>query len=149
MKRRLFSSYGVGVGSPAPRNLHQHLNFLFMRQAYDEIARQGLDIYWGVGITEAFNARIPDVTVFEKETRYPLMVVEIAKHRDLGRDLRKCDSDLVHQFPDAEYYVFDYETEILYALDAERGEWLSSEDYALRSAYLSRPVIDYFYEDFG
>ena len=54
----------------------------------------------------------------------------------------KCE-ELMERFPDAEYFVYDYENEVLYGYDADADQWLSSADYQLYSQYLNNPVITY------
>lgn len=46
--------------------------------------------------------------------------------------------------PAMEYWVFDYEAGQLWTLDADNRRWLL-DDGTAGSAYLHRPMIDYFY----
>ncbi len=51
---------------------------------------------------------------------------------------------MLPRFPAMEYWVHDYEAGQLWALDADNRRWLLDDDTA-SSAYLHRPMIDYFY----
>ena len=47
------------------------------------------------------------------------------------------------RFPDVEFFVYDYEEEVLYFFDDEAGGWVNSEDGDICSKYLQKPVIEY------
>ena len=49
----------------------------------------------------------------------------------------------MERFPRSEYFVYDYENEVLYMYDAEYDQWLSSEEYKLCSKYLNKPIMNY------
>ena len=76
----------------------------------------------------------------------PLSIIEITRSYQLRDIIEKCE-ELMERFPMSEYFVYDYEEEILYQYDAETDQWLSSNEYELWSAYLSQPVTNYFKYD--
>mgnify|MGYP006988880988 CR=1 FL=1 len=51
--------------------------------------------------------------------------------------------ELIVRFPDAEYFVYDYEKGILFGYDVNADEWISSEGCEINSRYLCRPLTDY------
>ena len=54
----------------------------------------------------------------------------------------KCE-ELMERFPDSEYFVYDYEEQILYQYAYQSDEWFSSEECELKSNYLNKPLINY------
>lgn len=73
------------------------------------------------------------------------MAMEITSHRELRKNINKCLS-LYERFPNTEYFVYDYNKEVLYMFDSESGGWLSSVDYELMSQYLCKPLLNYLYD---
>lgn len=49
----------------------------------------------------------------------------------------------MERFPDSEYFVYDYEEQILYQYAYQSDEWVSSEVCELKSNYLNKPLINY------
>ena len=49
----------------------------------------------------------------------------------------------MERFPDSEYFVYDYEEQILYQYAYQSDEWFSSEECELKSNYLNKPLINY------
>jgi len=131
---------GIGM-SPRPQWRHQGVIRHAMRYAYDELERQGLVMLSEATVTDDWDDLAPDLVVFDSSDE-PLSIIEITTHRECTKIIRKCD-ELIVRFPYAEYFVYDYERDELYAYDAEAEEWYSSADAEIRSVYLSRPMIDY------
>ena len=94
-------------------------------------------------VTDNWNDLTPDIILFTQD-HDPLMIMEITTHKDLRRNFNKCLT-LFARFPQAEYFVFDYNKNILYQYDAENNEWLTSIDYELASVYFDKPILDYIY----
>jgi hypothetical protein len=48
------------------------------------------------------------------------------------------------RFPDAEFYIFNYETDVLYTLGSD-GQWYSSREDEISSRLFVRPLTEYIY----
>ena len=132
---------GIGM-SPRPKWQHQIAMKNALRYMYDEIEEQGLLIMTEATVTDDWDDLAPDMVVFDKQY-HPVMIIEITTHKEVRAIMRKC-GELIARFPKAEYFVYDYERKILYRFAPEHARWLSSEQYDLYSAFLTRPVINYF-----
>lgn len=66
--------------------------------------------------------------------------------KELRAIMRKC-KELIVRFLVAEYFVYDYERNILHRFAPELNKWLSSDEYELFSVFLSEPVINYIVKD--
>ena len=137
----LLDDYSGAIGSPRPRKQHQRVMFQLARRSYLELERQGLEILTEQTVTEDCNDLAPDLVIFNKY-EIPVSIIEITRTYQLRAIMDKCE-ELMERFPDAEYFVYDYETDILYRFAPEYSKWLSSEEYELFSAYLSEPVMNY------
>ena len=92
-------------------------------------------------VTDDWDDLAPDLVIFDEKNR-PLSIIEITTHKECKAIVRKC-YELIARFPEAEYFVYDYEADVLYAYEAATDAWLSSEVYELGSRYLERPLHDY------
>ena len=134
---------GIGM-SPRPRWQHQIAMSNFHANAANELKRKGLLFLSEATITDDWDDNAPDLVIFNK-AMMPLSIIEITRSYQLGPILEKCE-ELMERFPMSEYFVYDYEQEILYQYDATTDQWLSSEDYVLRSQYLTKPIMQYIME---
>ena len=133
---------GIGM-SPRPQWQHQFLLGDLLVNVASELPRSHFAVATEITLTDDWNDKAPDLVVFAARTMQPLVLVEITTHRELKRILRKCEN-LLPRFPAMEYWVFDYEAGQLWTLDADNRRWLL-DDGTAGSAYLHRPMIDYFY----
>ena len=132
---------GVGM-SPRPRWQHQKAMSRLHANSYFELQRKGLEMLTEATVTNDWNDKAPDLVIFDNLFR-PLSVFEITRNEQLDAIIDKCE-ELMERFHQSEYFVYDYEEEILYMYDAEYDRWLSSAQYVLYSRYLSRPLKTYF-----
>ena len=131
---------GVGM-SPRPKWQHQILKDSFILNAGPEIRRNGLLLLGEVTVTDDWNDLAPDLVIFDKNF-VPLSIFEITTSKECKAIIRKCH-ELIQRFPDAEYFVYDYEEGTLYQYIAEENVWITSEEEEISSQYLSRPLMDY------
>ena len=83
---------------------------------------------------------MPDIVIHDRN-RTPLSFFEIARTCQIEKDIEKCE-ELMDRFPDVEFFVYDYEEEVLYFFDDEAGGWVNSEDGDICSKYLQKPVMN-------
>lgn len=131
---------GVGM-SPRPKWQHQILEDSFILNAGPEIRRNGLLLLGEVTVTDDWNDLAPDLVIFDRHFE-PLSIFEITTSKECEAIIRKCH-ELIQRFPDAEYFVYDYEEGTLYQYIAEENVWITSDDEDISSLYLSRPLMDY------
>lgn len=131
---------GIGM-SPRPKWQHQKAitNAIVFMQP--ELRRNNLMILPESTVTDDWDDLAPDIVVFDSQY-HPLVIIEITTHKELRAIMRKC-KELMSRFPDAEYFVYDYESSVLHRFAPEYDKWLSSEEYELYSSFLSQPVINY------
>ena len=132
---------GVGM-SPRPKWQHQIVMRDILLNADKELRRQGLLMLSEATVTNDWNDKAPDFVIFD-DAFHPLSIIEITRAEQLDAIIDKCE-ELMERFPDAEYFVYDYEEKVLFMYDAESDRWLSSEEYELYSKYLSEPLEEYF-----
>ncbi|MBR1928464.1 MAG: hypothetical protein IJ834_01830 [Paludibacteraceae bacterium] len=138
----LLYDYTNGVGSPRPKWQHQRTMSRLLGNSYYELQRKGLEMLTEATITNDWNDKAPDLVIFDNLFR-PLSIFEITRSEQLDAIIDKCE-ELMERFPQSEYFVYDYENEVLYMYDAEYDRWLSSEENVLYSRYLSKPLQTYF-----
>lgn len=131
---------GIGM-SPRPKWTHQNVIRHAMHRAYDELEEQGLVMLSEATVTDNWDDLAPDLVIFNP-CNEPLSVIEITTHKECRNIIRKC-YELIDRFPQTEYFVYDYEQDTLYAYDAERNEWFSSENFEIHSGFLSHPLLFY------
>lgn len=131
---------GVGM-SPRPKWLHQDVIRRAMRRSYDELEEQGLAMYSESTVTDDWDDLAPDLVIFDG-LHTPLAIIEITTHRECRKILGKCQ-ELIARFPEAEYFVYDYEERVLWGYDGSFGEWVTDDEYQIVSRYLSQPLRAY------
>ena len=132
---------GIGM-SPRPKWQHQNIIRRAQRRAYDELEEQGLIMLSEATVTDDWDDLAPDLVIFDVRYR-PLSIIEITTHKECKKIICKCD-ELIVRFPEAEYFVYDYEANVLYGYDNTTDMWISSDEIEINSRYLSRPMMDYF-----
>ena len=137
----LLDDYSGAIGSPRPKKQHQRVMSRMHANSYFELKRKGMEMLTEQTVTEDCNDLAPDLVIFNKY-EIPVSIIEITRTYQLRAIMDKCE-ELMERFPDAEYFVYDYETDILYRFAPEYNKWLSSEEYELFSAYLSELVMNY------
>ena len=131
---------GIGM-SPRPKWQHQRVMSHLLRNMYAELHQQGLEPLTEATVTDDWDDLAPDIVIFD-ENQEPLSIIEITTHKECRQIIRKC-YELITRFPETEYFVYDYEAEVLYMYDAPTQAWLTSEECELGSRYLSRPLLEY------
>ena len=137
----LLDDYTNGVGSPRPKWQHQRTMSRLLGNSYYELQRKGLEVLTEATVTNDWNDKAPDLVIFDNLFR-PLLIFEITRSEQLDAIIDKCE-ELMERFPQSEYFVYDYENEVLYMYDVEYDQWLSSEEYKLCSKYLNKPIMNY------
>ncbi|MBR1928983.1 MAG: hypothetical protein IJ834_04500 [Paludibacteraceae bacterium] len=131
-----------GVGSPQPRWGHNYILMRWSVNMFHEAEDKSFILMPVSTVTDNWNDLTPDLILFT-QSHDPLMILEITTHKELRKNIRKCMT-LYARFPQSEYFIFDYEKEILYEYDAQTNEWLTSLDYELSSAYFDKPLLNFF-----
>ncbi len=131
-----------GISSPRARNLHQRIITRTAFNMFAEINEKALDILCEGLVTEDPYDNYPDI-IIKDETGYPLFIMEITRTWSLSYDKRKCIK-LKKRFPQADFYIFNYETDVLYFL-SDDNIWLKSDDYDFISPLFSKPVFEYIF----
>ena len=134
---------GVGL-SPRPKWRHQNIMSNLHIDAGLELRKKGLRFLTESTVTNDWNDLAPDLVIFGRNEE-PLSMIEITTHKELNDIIDKCYV-LIERFPEAEYFVYDYEAQVLYQYIYEDDTWISSEEAEIKSQYLDRPLIDYLYE---
>jgi len=131
---------GIGM-CPRPKWQHQGVIAHFLKSAEPEIYMQELILLSEATVTDDWDDLAPDLVIFSPAME-PLSIIEITTHHQCGDIIRKC-GELIERFPEAEYFVYDYEQAMLYQYDIEEDEWVDSNSERLFSRYLNRPMIKY------
>lgn len=132
---------GVGM-SPRPKWQHQRVLAHLYANTHKELWKQGLEPLTESTITDDWDDLAPDLVIFDKQNE-PLSAIEITTHKETQAIMSKC-YELIARFPDTEFFIYDYEAEILYAYDRTNDKWLSSCTYTIYSNYLKNPMLAYF-----
>ena len=131
------------IGSPRAWDLHQKIIVKTIFNMMPEVeANPGWDILPEALVTEDPNDNYPDIIIKDEYKRL-VFSMEITRKKYIRYDIRKCEQ-LQRRFPDAEFYIFNYETDILYTLDDD-GQWYSSENYEIGSRLFERPLLEYIF----
>lgn len=131
------------IGSPRAWDLHQEIiveTIFNMRQEVKQ--HRGWKIMPEALVTEDPNDKYPDIIIKDEHKRL-IFSMEITHSRYFSYDRKKCE-ELKLRFPLAEFYIYNYEKDILYAL-GDDGNWYSSNEYELTSNLFQRPILDYIY----
>jgi hypothetical protein len=131
---------GIGM-CPRPKWQHQGVIAQFFKCALPEIYMQDLILLSEATVTDDWDDLAPDLVVFSPDME-PLCIIEITTYAQCNAIICKC-YELIERFPEAEYFVYDYERQILYQYDGENDEWLSSSEYILVSKYLNKAMMEY------
>lgn len=127
--------------SPRPKWQHQRAMMRLASRSIFELERKGLEILPEATVTDDWDDLAPDLVIFNGSFE-PLSIIEITRSYQLNAIVEKCE-ELMERFPYAEYFVYDYEEEVLYQYDSATNQWVSSVEYELYSQYLNRPLLDY------
>ena len=133
--------YTTGIGMPRPQMQHQEVLSFWLTNMNLELRPRGFFALAENAVVRGKGERVPDIVIYNPH-RTPLAFFEIARSCQIEKDMEKCE-ELMDRFPDVEYFVYDYEEEVLYAFDAESNEWIDSENDRVTSQYLQKPVIEY------
>ena len=131
------------IGSPRAWDLHQKIILKTIVNMMPEVEQNpSWDILPEALVTENPNDNYPDIIIKDERKRL-VFSMEITRRDYIWRDRQKC-LQLQQRFPWAEFYIYNYETDILYAL-GEDGQWYNSQEYEIRSRLFERPLLDYIY----
>lgn len=131
------------IGLARARDLHQVIISGTIVNMWQEIdVRRGWRLMGEGLVTDNPNDNYPDIIIKDEHKRL-VFSMEITRRRYIRYDIRKCEQ-LQRRFPDAEFYIYNYETDILYALGEDR-QWYSSEEYEISSRLFERPLMEYIY----
>ena len=131
------------IGSPRAWDLHQEIIIETILNMRPEVKlHRGWKILPEALVTEDPNDKYPDIIIKDEHKRL-IFSMEVTRKDYISYDRRKC-LQLQQRFPDAEFYIHNYETDILYAL-GEDGQWYNSQDYEINSRLFERPLLDYIF----
>lgn len=131
------------IGSPRARQIHQLIITETVIAMHSEVRmRRGWYILYESTVTDNPYDNYPDIVIFDEHNTLQFSM-EITRKWGMSYDKKKC-LQLQQRFPDAEFYIYNYETDILYAL-GEDGQWYNSQDYEINSRLFERPLLDYIF----
>ena len=131
------------IGSPRARELHQQIIAGTIYNMWPEIVMaRKWKLIGEATVTDDPNDNYPDIVIKDSH-KHLMFSLEISRNWGISYDRRKCLM-LQQRFPDAEFFVYNYETDTLYRLGKD-GLWYSSRDYELCSRFFERPLLDYIY----
>ncbi|MBO7454917.1 MAG: hypothetical protein J6T76_00785 [Paludibacteraceae bacterium] len=131
------------IGSPRAWDLHQKIIVKTIFNMMPEVEEhRGWDILPEALVTENPNDNYPDIIIKDEHKRL-VFSMEITRKKYIHYDIRKCEQ-LQLRFPNAEFYIYNYETDVLYTLGEDR-QWYSSNEYSINSRLFARPLIEYIY----
>ena len=131
------------IGSPRARQIHQLIITETVIAMHSEVRmRRGWYILYESTVTDNPYDNYPDIVIFDEHNTLQFSM-EITRKWGMSYDKKKC-LQLQQRFPDAEFYIYNYETDILYAL-GENGQWYNSQDYEINSRLFERPLLDYIF----
>ena len=118
-------------------------NFVF--NARIEFAKQSMCLSGGTAIdqNDLVHSLGPDIVAFTFDL-VGVFVIEITRSRDVKAMFRK-GLEYMDRYPDVqEYFVFDFEKQVLYAPNEDMSEWFASTGHLIYSEFLSKPLVEYF-----
>lgn len=131
------------IGSPRAWDLHQEIIVETIINLYKEVKQnRGWKIMPEALVTENPNDKYPDI-IIKNEFKRLVFSMEVTHCRYFSYDRRKCE-ELKQRFPEAEFFIYNYETDVLYFLDDD-FRWYTSNECVLRSRLFQRPLLDYIY----
>ena len=131
------------IGLARAKDLHQSIISGTIYNMWTEITtRRGWKLMGEALVTEDPNDNYPDIVIKDDKKRL-VFSLEITRRWSISYDRRKC-LYLKQRFPEAEFFIYNYETDILYCL-GDNGLWYSSEEYELRSLFFKDPLMNYIF----
>lgn len=131
------------IGSPRAWDLHQEIIIETILNLRPEVKQhRGWKILPEALVTEDPNDKYPDIIIKDEHKRL-IFSMEITRKDYISYDRRKC-LQLKQRFPWVEFFIYNYETDILYALGHD-GQWYNSQEYEITSRLFERPLLDYIY----
>ena len=131
------------IGLARARDVHQTIIVETLFNLRPEVKlHRGWSILPEALVTENPYDNYPDIIV-KDETKTPVFCMEITRKWSLKYDIRKCEK-LQERFPDCAFFVYNYETDILYGLTPD-GLWLNSNENSLVCPLFLHPIMDYIF----
>ena len=133
----------IGMGFIKLNHQTAYDNFIF--NARIEFAKQSMCLSGGTAIDQSdlVHSLGPDIVAFTIDL-VGVFVIEITRSRDVKAMFRK-GLEYADRYPDVqEYFVFDFEKQVLYAPNEDMSEWYASTDCLIYSEFLSKPLVEYF-----
>ena len=131
------------IGSPRARMIHQLIITETVIAMHPEVrSRRGWNILYEATVTDNPYDNYPDIIILD-ERKTLQFSLEIAHKKGMSYDRKKC-LQLQQRFPWTEFYIYNYETDILYAL-GEDGQWYNSQEYEITSRLFEHPLLDYIF----
>ena len=133
----------TGISSPRARNIHQLIITETLLNMHPEIkARRGWHMMYEATVTDNPLDNYPDIIVMNPKGELQFSL-EITRNWGMSYDKRK-GLMLKQRFPNAEFFIYNYERDILYGLGDDL-QWYSSEQFELRSRLFALPILEYIY----
>jgi hypothetical protein len=131
------------IGSPRARNIHQSIITRTVINLFPEInCRKNWEILYEATVTDNPYDNYPDIIVLD-EYKMLQFSMEITRSWGMSYDRKKC-IQLKQRFPYAEFFIYNYETDVLYYL-GDDGKWYNSNLNELYSRLFSEPLLNYIY----
>ncbi|MDY6380116.1 MAG: hypothetical protein SPK90_04890 [Bacteroidales bacterium] len=131
------------IGSPRARELHQEIIAGTIYNMWPEIVvARKWKLIGEATVTDDPNDNYPDIIIKDPHKRL-VFSLEITRSWGLSYDRRKGHM-LKQRFPEAEFFIYNYETDVLWGL-GEDGLWYSSREYEISSRFFERPLLEYIY----
>ncbi|MBQ9439785.1 MAG: hypothetical protein IJU35_04255 [Paludibacteraceae bacterium] len=133
----------IGMGFIKLNHQTAYDNFVF--NARLEFAKLNMYLSGGTAIdqNDLVHSLGPDIVAFTLDL-IGVFVIEITRSRNLNAMFLK-GLEYIDRYPDVqEYFVFDFEKQVLYAPNEDMSEWFASTDHLIYSEFLSKPLVEYF-----
>lgn len=135
-----------GIGLARARERHQTIILETIVKMHAEVKQhKGWKILAEALITDNPWDNYPDIIVKDND-KYPVFVMEIIRRHTFYYDRKKCIA-LKARFSECEFYIYNYETDVLYYL-SENSVWLTSQDYDFMHPLFQKPIMEYIHKDF-
>lgn len=124
------------IGSPRARQIHPlNITETVIAMHREVRVRRGWYILYESTVTDNPYDNYPDVVIFDEYNTLQFSM-EITRKWGMSYDKKKC-LQLKQRFPWAEFFIYNYETDVLYAL-GDDGQWYNSKEYEVRKRFVDR-----------
>lgn len=134
----------LSVGMARSLRKHQQSVYNFCMNTGSDFYQMGMSVAPdSTPSDENLNDIVPDIIVFDSDD-IPVIMGEITTSGHVSEMKRKIAVKMMSRFTQAEFFVYDYQKEIVYLYDFDKECWLSSDDYQILCPYLQVPMLPLF-----